>query len=269
MSTDPVAGIHHELRGWLAHLVAHDPFFRRFGARHHRYVLAPPLGESRVAAIETQIGAALPDDYRRFVASVGDGGAGPYHGLFPLDHPLQLRLAAAPRTDRGEVYSGVVGLGHVGCGYMTFLVLRGPDAGQVWLDARAAGEGVHPIHADFTSYLRAWIACVATNRLPPAPVAAGVCALPSALSSYLAACEQRAGVAPGTLDGDALRTALGDIGDGGIATTTTGDDPFFAAGEPIDLCPGCEQLVDNLVPRGMRRTQIAPGLPPMVMRGSE
>jgi hypothetical protein len=276
------------LRAWLAHVATHDPSRRRFGARHHRYTLAPALGEERVAAIEAQIGVALPISYRRFVATVGDGGAGPYHGLFPLDHPLQLRLGAEGGGEGGEgatrvssvrssairvssvrssdIYSGVIGLGHVGCGYVTFLILRGPNAGQVWIDARGAGEGVRAIHPDFTAYFHEWVVCAATNRLPPAHVTAGRCALPSGLSAYLAAYEERAGLTPGTIDGDALRTALGNIGDGGIATTTTGDDPFFTAGDTIDLCPSCEQLVDNLVPRGLRRTQIAPGLPPNVMR---
>jgi hypothetical protein len=253
------------LRAWLAHVATHDPSHRRFGARHHRYTLAPALGEERVAAIEAQIGVALPIAYRRFVATVGDGGAGPYHGLFPLDHPLQLRLASTERT-ASDVYSGVVGLGHVGCGYIAFLVVRGPGAGQVFIDARGAGEGVHAIHGDFTSYFHEWVVCVATNRLPPAHVTAGRCALPSGLSSYLATYEERAGLAPGALDSDALRTALGNISDGGIATTTTGDDPFFTAGDAIDLCPSCEQLVDNLVPRGLRRAQLVPGLPPSLAR---
>jgi hypothetical protein len=249
------------LRAWLAHVATHDPSYHRFGARHHRYTLGPPLGEARVVAIEAQIGVALPSAYRRFVATVGDGGAGPYHGLFPLDHPLQLRLAAAERTS-GDVYSGVVGLGHIGCGYIAFLVVRGADAGQVWIDARGAGEGTRMIHRDFTSYFHEWVVCVANNRLPPSHITPGRCALPSGLSSYLATYEERAGLAPGSLDGDALRTALGNISDGGIATTTTGDDPFFTAGDAIDLCPSCEQIVDNLVPRGLRRAQLVPGLPP-------
>lgn len=267
------------LRAWLAHVAAQDPARRRFGARSHDYALRPPLGEARVAAIEAEIGAPLPPAYRSFIAEVGDGGAGPYHGLFPLDHPLQRSLASAAPVASAvpgapgasgastrDLYAGVVGLGHLGCGYIAFLVLRGDAAGQVWLDARGSGEGVFPIHADFRAYYHAWVACVAHNRLPPAHVTPGRCALPSGLSAYLATYEERAGLAAGMLDGDALRAALGVIGDGGIATTTSGDDPFFAAGDPIDLCPQCEQLVDNLVPRGMRRSQITRGLPPVVMR---
>ena len=103
----------------------------------------------------------------------------------------------------------------------------------------------------------------------PAFVLPGRCAFSAALSSYLAAVEERAGIASGTLEGAALRAALGDIGDGGIATTTSGDDPFFAAGDPIDLCPRCAQLVENLLPGGMRRSQIAAGVPPLVMRLAE
>jgi hypothetical protein len=258
------------LRAWLAHVAAHDPGRRRFGAHGHGYSLRAPLGEARVAAIEAQLGVALPSSYRSFVAEVGDGGAGPYHGLFPLDHPLQLELAASGAGPSEQApYGGVVGLGHVGCGYIAFLVVRGDAAGEVWLDARGSGDGVRPVHADFRDYYHAWIVDVTANRLPPAHVTAGRCALPSALSSYLGAIEERAGLAAGTLDGDALRAALGDIGDGGIATTTSGDDPFFAAGDPIDLCPHCEQLVENLIPKGLRRAQIAPGLPPLLLRAGQ
>jgi hypothetical protein len=162
----------------------------------------------------------------------------------------------------------MIGLSHLGCGHVAVLVVSGPASGQVWLDARGAGDGVRPIHDDFRSFFLAWLHTLAHQEWPRELVAPGRCALPTALSAYLTAVEHRLGVRPGELPDDATYQALSEIPDGGIATTHRGDSPFFAAGEPIDLCPTCERTVENLVPRGLRRAQIVAGLPPIPMRVS-
>ncbi|MFC4064393.1 SMI1/KNR4 family protein [Actinoplanes subglobosus] len=45
--------------------------------------LEPPLTGDELAELETQIGVALPEDYRAFLRQAGRGGAGPCYGLFP------------------------------------------------------------------------------------------------------------------------------------------------------------------------------------------
>ena len=258
-------------RAWVGALAADDPRARRFGARHHRHRLAPPLGEARVAALEAALGLRLPDDYRGFVGRVADGGAGPYHGLLPLDHPVQRRCAAgsfrftAPADDaRAEdVHAGVLGLGHVGCGQVALLVVRGEAAGEVWLDAREADAGIGPIAPSFTAYLEEWVERTARGELPRALVPAGRCALPAALSSYLARCEDVRGLARGTLGGDALRGALQALGPGAIAVVATRDGPFFAPDDPLDPCPASALLIENLRARGLAADAVAPGLPPV------
>lgn len=55
-----------------------------FGADRHGFRLNRPLPESQVADFEGQHGILLPSDYRQFITAIGNGGAGPYYGIFPL-----------------------------------------------------------------------------------------------------------------------------------------------------------------------------------------
>lgn len=273
-------------RAWIAELAAADPRRRRFGARQHAYRVEEPLGDERVRAFEHACALRLPDDHRAFVAVTSGGGAGPYHGLLPLDHPVQRRCAAgtfeltaaasleeidarAPRARAAidPVYAGVIGLGHVGCGQLALLVVRGEAAGEVWLDAREAGAGVGPIAPDVASYVDEWVQRVSRNQLPRALVPPGRCALPNALSAFLASREDALGLARGTIGGDALRAALASLPSGAIAVRASRATPFFAAGDALDPCPACEVLLENLRGAGLAADAVAPGLPPIPARG--
>src|SRR5437660_10695527 len=55
-----------------------------FGADGHHFKLNPPLSETEVIAIEHHHNVSLPVDYRNFITQIGNGGAGPYYGIFPL-----------------------------------------------------------------------------------------------------------------------------------------------------------------------------------------
>ena len=55
-----------------------------FGSNAHNYKLNSPLGISEIKEFENQHGISLPRDYRSFIASFGNGGAGPGYGLFPF-----------------------------------------------------------------------------------------------------------------------------------------------------------------------------------------
>jgi hypothetical protein len=55
-----------------------------FGADSHRFLLNPPLAEAEVLAFERQHGVRLPVEYRHFLTGIGNGGAGPYYGIFRL-----------------------------------------------------------------------------------------------------------------------------------------------------------------------------------------
>ncbi|KAB2352603.1 SMI1/KNR4 family protein [Actinomadura rudentiformis] len=47
--------------------------------------LNDPVPPSAVVAFEERNGIRLPDDYRAFITTLGNGGPGPYKGLEPLD----------------------------------------------------------------------------------------------------------------------------------------------------------------------------------------
>jgi hypothetical protein len=55
-----------------------------FAAKAHWYDLNPPLSEEEVAQVEAKHHCRFPDEYRRFITEIGNGGAGPAYGVFPL-----------------------------------------------------------------------------------------------------------------------------------------------------------------------------------------
>jgi hypothetical protein len=55
-----------------------------FGAGSHGFHLNPPISESEAGAFEQEHGVLLPPDYRQFLTRLGNGGAGPFYGIFPL-----------------------------------------------------------------------------------------------------------------------------------------------------------------------------------------
>jgi hypothetical protein len=56
-----------------------------FGSESHAFRLNPPLPEADLQAFETSHHIRLPEAYRTFLKHAGNGGAGPYYGIFPLD----------------------------------------------------------------------------------------------------------------------------------------------------------------------------------------
>ncbi|MFF9623652.1 SMI1/KNR4 family protein [Streptomyces griseosporeus] len=171
------------IRARLREMAARDPDQERFGAGTHRYALAPRLPASDIRAFEESHGIALPVEYRSFVADVGDGPAGPGHGLMPLTAPrpeadgewaaddewaedrLPGRLAGPfPLTEPlpgrigapAELTRGTLMLAEQGCGVFLRLVLNGPHAGEIWqLDPDWGG--FVPMSPGFRSWYTDWL----------------------------------------------------------------------------------------------------------------
>jgi hypothetical protein len=68
----------------LADLDRKDRRRRVFGAASHQYKLNPPMPVSVIEAVEKRHRVPLPDDYRRFITEIGNGGAGPCYGVLPF-----------------------------------------------------------------------------------------------------------------------------------------------------------------------------------------
>ncbi len=60
-----------------------DPDFRVFGAIGHRYEFRVKASAQTLVQFEGRHRISLPSDYRAYLAWLGNGGAGPFYGIFP------------------------------------------------------------------------------------------------------------------------------------------------------------------------------------------
>ena len=136
----------------LAQLRRHDRSLVVFGADSHKYCLKPTASEQTVLAFEEHYGISLPPEYRRFIRTVGNGGAGPNYGIFSLDEAaveLEYESASSPWVSHlAKPFSppqtfeeaeeldflapGVLPVCHHGCGSMVVLVVSGSERGNIW-----------------------------------------------------------------------------------------------------------------------------------------
>lgn len=160
----------------LTELARLDPQLKAFGADTHRYTLGPPLDARELADFEDRQGITLPDDFRAFVTTIGNGGAGPGHGLLPLhlatfaeENPQPLGAPfphshpwGAFRNRDGSMdgpgadlfseeeyhalrwLAGSFYLAAEGGGVGLLLVVSGPEKGNIWVDDRQGEAGIHP-----------------------------------------------------------------------------------------------------------------------------
>src|SRR4051812_1446593 len=77
-----------------------------FGSTRHAHRFNSPLPLERVEAFESSYNVSLPEPYRRFLTELGNGGAGPYYGVMPLEleapqlrHPFPYTQPFAPSEE--------------------------------------------------------------------------------------------------------------------------------------------------------------------------
>ncbi|MGW5716269.1 SMI1/KNR4 family protein [Amycolatopsis sp. NPDC003865] len=174
------------VRERLAELAAADPGLERFGAGEHEYRLGPPVPEADLEEFETRHGVTLPADYRDFLLTAGEYGAGPYYGLFKLSAPedryedewrpgfLSTPFPHTSAWNRAEHHpvdneipdelyedqrwiTGSLKLCHFGCGAYFRLVVTGPERGRLWFDDRGSDGGVSPVGTGFREWYLEWL----------------------------------------------------------------------------------------------------------------
>lgn len=165
---------------------AKDPDFERFGAYSHQYKLAAPVSEEQILKFEEQQGVRLPEEYRDFLLYVGNGGAGPYYGLYgiraleedlrdshgtrtyraqeePVIYPKMSdeeweRVTNPESTQHDSPYVGVLPIGSQGCTLMTGLMLAGPYRGQVvYYDEDYCGQPFFVREKGFLAWYERWL----------------------------------------------------------------------------------------------------------------
>jgi hypothetical protein len=145
----------------LRRLRAADVQRRVFGSDRHGYRLGPALSEAELVSFESAQRVILPEDYRCFLATVGNGGAGPFYGLELLGafgRDLSKPFPPTQATDQElehdqDDYGGVLEFCHQGCGIYSYLVVNGPTFGTIW-DGR---EDFHPTGLFFAVWYRSWL----------------------------------------------------------------------------------------------------------------
>jgi SMI1 / KNR4 family (SUKH-1) len=175
----------------LDHLRHIDTNHTIFGADVHQYRLNPCLNEAQIFVFEQSYAIRLPYDYRSFLHLVGNGGAGPYYGITPLERslrdwcaqedpaypskafPLQENLVlytldSATDFDRymTSFYTqGTIDICDYGCGIYFMLIMTGTERGNIWVDDRASDGGIFALTqyadrhtpVDFLTWYENWL----------------------------------------------------------------------------------------------------------------
>jgi hypothetical protein len=199
----------------LRELRGADQTFKTFGSTKHQFHTHPVLAEDTVRDFEELHRVRLPPEYRGFLLSIGNGGAGPYYGVFKLgemddgfgykawrenegfvgvlsapfphtkpwndpsgmpefddsragdreweDEYCRRRDAWNKRYWNTANVNGAIPICHQGCAYRDWLIVTGPEAGNVWTDSRADHAGLFPAQQQdggrvtFLQWYRSWL----------------------------------------------------------------------------------------------------------------
>lgn len=172
----------------------HRDLHRFFGADYHQFRMNPPASARQVADWEGRYRTSLPAPYRSFLEQVGNGGAGPYYGLFPLecwskgcnvvggvlaDWPGSLCLLRERFPDDPDDEAWLVEVGgpdwedrfnanewgpmvgsltlcEAGCGGYVYLILNGPLEGRVCVQEHLTKPGFWP-QRNFLDWYEGWL----------------------------------------------------------------------------------------------------------------
>lgn len=159
-----------------------DKDFEVFGSEKHKYLFNQTKSEKELLDFEERNSIKLPIAYKEFLKQIGNGGAGPYYGLEPIENGLfadldykdesELNDLSKPfphiehwNLDFGEVTdenedaffkqkdeeyyqnkwaNGLLRVSNFGCGVSVNLVVNGTEYGNLWIDDRCNEQGIYP-----------------------------------------------------------------------------------------------------------------------------
>ena len=164
------------------------------GFKAHRFQFNKVLKESDVLAFEKKFEIELPVEYRSFLLNLGNGGAGPYYGLLPLEKwdlflggceddneaygmlqsPCLLRPDLKERKEEGvtlirdeacrkgiytgwDSYQGTITICDQGCTYYAVLIINGPYTGRIVnIDTMGQAPRFSP-YSSFLDWYEGWL----------------------------------------------------------------------------------------------------------------
>ncbi len=177
-----------------------DSDCKQFGADHHKYQWNEPASLKEVEAFEKDMGILLPQEYRDFLLFAGNGGAGPYYGLFSLDevrgwlswkiepekepwlYPgrealngddfeeedeeeeiLSTETDEEPEEVGDSCLRGCIPIGSQGDSYFMYLLVTGPNQGRVVYVESEISYIFFPREPGFLAWYTRWLREVAAN----------------------------------------------------------------------------------------------------------
>ena len=158
-----------ELRSLLEKARTADADLKQFGAESHKYQWNPPASLKEIEEFEQETGIVLPDGYRNFLLQAGNGGAGPFYGIFPISaskgwpiEPDKLPWLAPDKSveeleDVPDWKRGCIPIGSQGDTYITCLMVTGPDRGRVVYIEYERSWIFFPREPDFLSWYTRWL----------------------------------------------------------------------------------------------------------------
>jgi len=172
-----------------------------FGAKTHKYDLNPPITEFEAEEFERKFSIELPECYKAFITQTGNGGAGPYYGIYPLGKNVDDLINDNTETylkndcviypkmtdgywksltkniddydisdedyekETGRIFGGILPIGSQGCTYIHGIVLNGKYKGRV---VNLDTDGQKPKFAfekNFSDWYERWLDEVISGEL--------------------------------------------------------------------------------------------------------
>jgi hypothetical protein len=143
---------------------AKDIRYENFGAGNHKYLLDASAEVDEINIFELQNHITLPTDFIAFITTLGNGGAGPYYGMYKLGEfgymianksttAFSCIVNSSLTEDRWNeltdfdrktnshdieyyqkydaLFGGMLPIGTQGCSFQTMLILNGDFQGRV------------------------------------------------------------------------------------------------------------------------------------------